>query len=737
MKQIRQQGFRALSLSQTVSVSEAGSNDAMDLHIFILSKIVSLVWTMMMMMMISTMRVLPFVLLLLINALHVSAFSVGGFQKLVDYRYRSTALSSSTVIDYEYIPPDKNKNELRSASTMHLPSSYPVDTPAGLRGEAVRSALRSGQCIGWQLTETPLEFGVVSVKGKGSVAFLNNKLTQSFPASFDNTLFRQACLLTPKGRLIDRLAVAMTEPDSAYIFTSPGHSSQALFQRLDPFIFPLDQVTLKNECSSSSSSSSAFMFTLVSTKHEHLQSAFENQILSTLNKYLASSTSTPIQKCKLPSQNQCLTIPLDNNKSSSSSFLLIVPQTTLPECAATGYAFMFVNDRNERNSDSGIGIGIGARTWQHLVSDGNTKGPVEIGPLELETLRIEAGQAAYGHEITGADKEPSETAATPLELHYLDRGTFMDVNKGCYLGQEGIASVLKNPRGPPRTLYTVVFEDDFNIYDQEYESQGGESKSKGVDNLTRAPRPGDSLYVLGSNQEINIGALRSIAEPGGTGEPVTLGLALVRRADSILKRMKDMDLQIPRSRGSSGPDFASTTYDDIMAASSSSSGSGIIMPPPLDPLDGLEVIVGGTFTVGRLRMVPSRRLRAGLNMFVDEVPSYISSRDDDDDDDDDDRDDGFINVSRLPMTDGGRELIEADIAARSMEQEAERHVEDEQDQNDEDEAEFKRAMEEAAKAHEEAAIAETEAKRKVEKMEMLRKRAEDALAKRKQKKAEQ
>jgi hypothetical protein len=312
----------------------------------------------------------------------------------------------------------------------------------------------------------------------------------------------------------------------------------------------------------------------------------------------------------------------------------------------------------------------------------------------------------------------------------------LDVTKGCYLGQEGIASVLKNPRGPPRTLYSVVFDDDFNIYDQDdYESSqgGGGGKQKGVDNLTRVPKPGDSLYVLGSNEQINIGSLRSIAEPGGTGEAVTLGLALARRADSILKRMKDMDLQIPRSGGSRGP----TTFDDIMDMSSSS-GSGIIQPPPLDPLDGLEVIVGGTFTVGRLRMVPSRRLRAGLNMFVDEVPGYISSRDDeDDDDDDDDNDDGFINVTRLPMTDGGKALIEADIAAQSMEQEAEQHVDDEEEQNDGDEAELKIAMEEATKAKEEAATAESEAKRKNEKMEMLRKRAEEALAKRKQKKAEQ
>jgi folate-binding Fe-S cluster repair protein YgfZ len=693
-----------------------------------------------MMMLSSTVRVLPFILLLISNALHVSAFSVACPKTRVGYHYRSTALSSSrsTVVDYEYIPPDKkdestgNQKDFRAASV--LESSYPVGIPAGMRGEAVRSALRSGQCIGWQLTDTPMEFGVVSVKGKGCVNFLNNKLTQSFPASFDddkdgkvNTLFKQACLLTPKGRLIDRLGVAMTEPDTAYMFTSPGHVSQDLFQRLDPFIFPLDEVKLKNECSSSSSSSSsaaaaaAFIFTLVSTKQEHLQSVLDDQILPKLG------TATK-KKYKLPSPNQCLKIPLDDNKdsssSSSSSFLLIAPQTTLPDCAAVGYTFVFTNDDNDDNNNGGVG----ARTWQFLVSDANVVGPVEIGALELETLRIEAGQASYGSEITGADKEVTETAATPLELHYTGT-TFLDQTKGCYLGQEGIASVLKNPRGPPRTLYSVIFEDDFNIYDDYgYEDSNSNSISnsndsnKGVDNLTRVPRPGDSLYVLGSNEEINIGTIRSIAEPGGTGEAVTLGLALARRADSILKRMKGMDLQIPRSSGA-------TSYDD---------GSGIIQPPPLDPLDGLEVIVGGTFTVGRLRMIPSRRLRAGLNMFVDEVPSYISSRDDDDDDND--NDDGFINVTRVPMVDGGQELIEADIAnqARWEQEDKQDLEEDQQEENDDgDDAEYKTAMKEAATAQEEAATAESEAKRKTEKMEMLRKRAEEALAKRKQKKAEQ
>eukprot|EP00957_Ditylum_brightwellii_P142197 10833355-Ditylum_brightwellii.AAC.1 len=39
-------------------------------------------------------------------------------------------------------------------------------------------------------------------------------------------------------------------------------------------------------------------------------------------------------------------------------------------------------------------------------------------------------------------------------------------------------------------------------------------------------------------------------------------------------------------------------------------GSTMIAPPPLDPLDGLEVIVGGTYTVGTLRQVSTRAPRS-------------------------------------------------------------------------------------------------------------------------------
>jgi hypothetical protein len=194
--------------------------------------------------------------------------------------------------------------------------------------------------------------------------------------------------------------------------------------------------------------------------------------------------------------------------------------------------------------------------------------------------------------------------------------------------------------------------------------------------LTTPPKPGQSLYALGSNEQLSVGTLTSVAEADGTGEPCTVALAVVRRADSIMRQMKNLDLQIPRDT----QDFV-----DIDEA------SGMIEPPPLDPLDGLEVIVGGTFTVGKLRMIPSRRFRKGRNMFDDKVV-----------------------VEEL---EGSEELIVVKPTKESS-----------------DEADLEEIQAEAEKAKAEAEEALAKANRKVEKMEMLKKRAEEAMARRKNKK---
>ena len=126
----------------------------------------------------------------------------------------------------------------------------------------------------------------------------------------------------------------------------------------------------------------------------------------------------------------------------------------------------------------------------------------------------------------------------------------------------------------------------------------------------------------------------------------------------------------------------------------------MIEPPPLDPLDGLEVVVEGTFTVGKLRMVPSRRLRTGKNMFDTQIVVKEFE--------------GGSKVSYAPTTDDDSESDGKD--------------------NEEETMDLAKIQAEAEAAEKEAEAAAAEAKRKAEKMEMLKKRAEEAMARRKQKK---
>jgi hypothetical protein len=398
--------------------------------------------------------------------------------------------------------------------------------------------------------------------------------------------------------------------------------------------------------------------------------------------------------------------------------LLIVPTSGLPACAVYGCSLVFLGDNDT--------VALGQRIWEQAISDANPAGPVAIGAREFESLRIESGQVAFRHEMTAlhADaktenkskdddtstlttKPDSEaTPATPLELHLLE--TTIDTRKGCYLGQEGIASILKNPRGAPRILYQVVFADEFNMYDYQLTSDD----ASGTPNQMQIPRVGDKLYVLGSNEEIAAGILTSLAEPGSTGEPNTVGLALIRRADSILKQMKDRDLDIPSIDGK--VIIADIGDRDI-------GRFGVIAPPPLDPLDGLEVKVSGSFTVGTLRVVPRRRLREGQILFDETIDFEGDNMDDA----------GSVMAWNLPPI-SDRFAVES-VGAIDAEQARSKGSGDRANSEDDDAVNSVAALEAAAKASVQADELAAEAARKAEKMELLRKRAEDAMARRTQK----
>ena len=600
-------------------------------------------------------------------------------------------------LDYEYIPPTASSNQdmLVVGDWLSLPSSYPDDTPAGLRGEAIRSALRSRHsCVGWA---GGFDAGVVQIQGPGTRDFLNNKLTQTFPLTTKNNVdtttenyycyYTEACLLTPRGRVVDRLGVAwnfasqQNEDGWAILIPSRGHTARALFDRLNPFIFPLDQIQLtcldNNAAADKNSSPACHSFSLAAVNRHNVQTCWEEWICPALRKRgaLPSADHWP-----LPESNQCLKIPFAHD--DASSFLLVVPNSGLPAHAGAGYTLFFL----------GAMAPWGNEIWNDLCHNDESN-VVVAGARELESLRIESGQPAFGYEMTGAlekedttDSSPTKTTtpASPLELHLMD--TTVRLDKGCYLGQEGVASQYKNPRGPPRTLYQVVFPDDDNLY--EHQSRGERRSSAALDNDTRVPVRGDTLYALGSNEQILVGTLTSVAEPSSTGESAIRALALVRRADSIIKQMHTLGLELGMT---TSPETATT--EDVFDNNNNNNNNpdtGIHFPPPLkDPLDGLEVIVGGTFTVGRLETVPIRRRPKSNSMFGDDEVSKF--------------------VENLP--DANNDIL--DISYQTTE-----------------DAPMVTEMTAAAKAKDDAA----EAQRKAEKLKLLQKRAEEALARRKQKK---
>ena len=243
-------------------------------------------------------------------------------------------------------------------------------------------------------------------------------------------------------------------------------------------------------------------------------------------------------------------------------------------------------------------------------------------------------------------------------------------------------------------------------------------KQSTLSNDTRQPRPGDELFVLGSNESILVGTITSVAQPNGTGEATTVALALIRRADSILKSIQEQNLDMPRWWERPG-DEGDDNDDDVSKSgiSRDKGSSGIMLPPPLDPLVNLEVTIGGTYTIGRLQSVPSRR-------YSNNGPSTMASLLD------------YEGRGQVVYTSDEDTFIQPEITViNDGKDESRRRVIDvsigEDDPFLTNIAEAEKEAAEAAKKAEEAAA---EAKRKAEKIEMLKAKAEAAIAARKKRK---
>lgn len=255
-----------------------------------------------------------------------------------------------------------------------------------------------------------------------------------------------------------------------------------------------------------------------------------------------------------------------------------------------------------------------------------------------------------------------------------------------------------------------------------------------TENETRQPRPGDNIYVLGSSESILVGTITSVAQPNGTGDAKTVALALAKRPGPILKAIKDQGLDPPRwwedvegTDDEEDPDARSIAR----GIASEKGGSGMMQPPPLDPLYNLEIVVGGTYTVGRLLSVPSRKYskKSDVATLLDyeqrgevvgeqnEAPAYFKS-----------------------LEEEGVQSADAKVAGNSpiMVEDTQLPLQDEEKANgnaDEGINELlAKAEEEAARAAAVAEAASAEAKRKEEKMQILKAKADAAMAARQKKK---
>ena len=182
-----------------------------------------------------------------------------------------------------------------------------------------------------------------------------------------------------------------------------------LYNRLDPFVFPMDQVTLTKY--------EPRIITILSGKLLHVQNAIAEYVLPLLDTAIQFSSDSSTSTCMFVSDD-----------------ITILPHGLLSTCAGHGYTLVISNPR------------LGNDIWEALTGDANPHGPIGVGPLEYETLRIESGLPSYGNEY--GNKQDNKSPG-PLELHL---APLLDLEKGCYLGQEGVASVIEESSRSTATL---------------------------------------------------------------------------------------------------------------------------------------------------------------------------------------------------------------------------------------------------------------------------------------------
>lgn len=262
---------------------------------------------------------------------------------------------------------------------------------------------------------------LLRVRGAGTRDFLMSKFTARFDdISVSNTstcssVVKDACLLTPRGRLVDTVRIASLLPsDEAFVLTSthcvddddddPGIThNYNLFQKLDRLIFPMDQVQL-SDCGSS-------------YKIMDIMASSKEKVDVILHKAMdivqpgASNVKMADEKYKSFSNGVMIfrgtQFNFSSHKNSFYGYTIFVPDD-------------FSGLERQLLYELSRGDGSDASNYESP--------PLVISAAEYDSLRIEYGVPSVGFEMTGDDDDGLKVG--PLELNLVDA---VDFEKGCYL----------------------------------------------------------------------------------------------------------------------------------------------------------------------------------------------------------------------------------------------------------------------------------------------------------------
>jgi folate-binding protein YgfZ len=245
---------------------------------------------------------------------------------------------------------------------------------------------------GWVVCDRS-HWGLIELSGADRLRFLHNQTTNAFngrqPGEGCDTVF-----VTSTARTLDLTTVYVTD-EALLILTSPGQD-QRLLDWMDRYIFPADQVSLRNL------TDTTVCFSLVGPASE--------QILQTAG--IAPPSHTAYGHHRV--------IDLEG---------LAVRVAVGSGLGLPGYTLVLPRQGSDR-------------LWQRLTE----AGAIAAGEQVWQQLRVQAGRPIPGAELT--------EDYNPLEAGLWETISF---DKGCYIGQETIAR-LNTYQGVKQQLWGIQLE---------------------------------------------------------------------------------------------------------------------------------------------------------------------------------------------------------------------------------------------------------------------------------------